>query len=194
MRLLRFWLPALAGVGAITFAFIVGPSGPPRPLLSSPSESSAGSGRALARSTPVSVRIPAIGVSASVVSTGLAADNSIDVPRPEVAGWYRYGPSPGEAGSAVIVGHVDSRAWGPAVFYSLGLLHKGDHIMVVRDDGTTVAFQVTGVQFVAKDAFPAAEVHKISPHPLLRLITCGGPFDRAQRSYMDNVIVYASAL
>lgn len=193
------WLLAVAGAATIALAFAVGPLGPPRPGPADAPDGYTrdGSGRLLTRSAPIAVDIPAIGVAASVVPTGLAANGSIDVPpldRPEVAGWYRYGPSPGEAGSAVIVGHVDSRVSGPAVFYDLGRLHKGDRIAVRRDDGTTVAFEVTGVQLVAKDAFPALEVHKTSAGALLRLITCGGSFDRAQHSYVDNVIVYAAAV
>jgi LPXTG-site transpeptidase (sortase) family protein len=197
--MLGVWLPALAGLVTVIAAYVVGPLGPPRPQLAEAPDGYVrdGSGRLLTRSAPIAVDIPAIGVAASVIPTGLAANGSIEVPpldQPELAGWYRYGPSPGEAGSAVIVGHVDSRTAGPAVFYNLGRLHKGDHIRVVRDDGTTVLFAVTGVQMIAKDAFPAADVHKPSSGALLRLITCGGSFDRRQHSYVDNIIVYAASV
>lgn len=198
-RVLLVWLLALAGVATIVAAYVIGPLGPPRPGLADAPDGYVrdGSGRLLTRSAPVHVVIPAIGVDAAIVPTGVAANGSIEVPpldQPELAGWYRYGPSPGEAGSAVIVGHVDSRAAGPAVFFDLGRLHKGDKISVVRDDGSTATFAVTGVELVAKDSFPAAEVHKQSSTALLRLITCGGSFNRSQHSYVDNVIVYAAAV
>jgi LPXTG-site transpeptidase (sortase) family protein len=193
------WLLALAGAATVLAAFVLGALGPPRPSLADAPNGyfRDGSGRLLTRSYPTSIAIPAIGVSASVLPTGLADDGSIQVPpadQPDVAGWYRYGPSPGEAGSAVIVGHVDTRATGPAVFFNLGRLHKGDTISVVRNDGRKATFAVTGVQLVAKDAFPADEVHRTSSGALLRLITCGGAFNSRQHSYVDNVIVYAAAV
>lgn len=198
-RALGVWLLAIAGVVTVALAFVIGPLGPPRPSLADAPDGYTRdpTGRLLTRSTPVALDIPAIGVSASIVPTGLASNGSIEVPPlddPNLAGWYRYGPSPGEAGSAVIVGHVDSRDSGPAVFFALGRLHKGDHISVHRGDGSTVGFAVTGVQLVAKDAFPAIDVHKTSNGALLRLITCGGKFDAGNHSYEDNVIVYAASL
>lgn len=198
-RAFGIWLLAAAGIAAIVLAYVVGSFGPPRPGLADAPDGYTRdpSGRLLTRSAPIAIDIPAIRVSATVIPTGLADDGSIEVPpigQPELAGWYRYGPSPGEAGSAVIVGHVDSRTSGPAVFFNLGRLHKGDLISVVRDDGSTATFAVTGVELVAKDAFPATEVHKASAGALLRLITCGGTFDTAARSYVDNIIVYAAAV
>jgi Sortase domain len=192
------WLLALAGLGTLAAAFIVAPLDPPRPSLAdAPDGYHYSAGHLLMRSTPIAVDIPAIGVSAPIIPTGVAANRSIEVPpldQPSVAGWYRYGPSPGEAGSAVIVGHVDSSTSGRAVFFDLGRLHKGDRISILRDDGATAGFAVTGVSLVAKDAFPATEVHKTSSAALLRLITCGGSFDREARSYLDNLIVYAVAV
>ncbi|MEV6964745.1 class F sortase [Hamadaea sp. NPDC051192] len=191
------WLFALTGVGTLAAAFVVMPARPPLP---SPAQIPGGytvdgSGRLLSRSSPVAVRVPVIGVDARIVETGVAANGSIEVPplhTPDLAGWYRYGPSPGEAGSAVLVGHVDSRASGPAVFFRLGELRKGDDVFVDRGDGTTAVFTVDGVRLVAKDEFPAPEVHRVASTALLRLITCGGRFDGATRSYLDNVIVYAT--
>jgi LPXTG-site transpeptidase (sortase) family protein len=190
-------LLALTGVGTLTAAFALKPARPPAP---GPSQAPDGYdidglGRLLSRAEPIDVRIPSIGVDAPVVATGIAANRSIEVPplsTPQVVGWYRYGPSPGEAGSAILVGHVDSRESGPAVFYQLGRLRMGDTVEVVRGDGSTAVFTVDGVRLVAKDEFPAQEVHRVATQALLRLITCGGRFDRKQGSYMDNVIVYAT--
>ena len=107
-----------------------------------------------------------------------------------VAGWYRSGPAPGDVGPAVLTGHVDSVA-GPAVFFRLRDVAVGDPVSVTRTDGTTVRFTVTRVARFPKDAFPTAEVYAPTPRAELRLITCGGAFDRTARSYLDDVVVYA---
>jgi Sortase domain len=115
-------------------------------------------------------------------------------PRPEVdrAGWYRLGPRPGERGPAVIVGHVDSRE-GPAVFFRLGQLRRGDRIVVGQDGGAAAAFAVERVERHPKEALPVARIWNLTGQPVLRLITCGGSFDRSTGHYRDNVIVYARA-
>ena len=107
-----------------------------------------------------------------------------------LAGWYRYGPSPGQRGPAVILGHVDS-ATGILVFYYLKNPHARDTVYVTLADGTVARVAVDGLQKVAKDAFPTASVYGRAGYPSLRLITCGGPFDQATGHYVDNIIVYA---
>lgn len=147
----------------------------------------------LARSAPVSVRIPAIGVSAPVQKVGKNADGTVQVPPLDIhnlAGWYQDGPAPGQDGPAVILGHVDS-ATGISVFYYLKNLRAGNTIYVTLTDGKMAAFVVDGLQKVAKDAFPTAAVYGRADYPSLRLITCGGTFDKATGHYLDNVIVYA---
>jgi sortase (surface protein transpeptidase) len=142
-------------------------------------------------SPPVHIRIPAIGVSAAVVRLGLNRDGSLQVPGDfGVTGWFTGGPAPGETGPAVIAGHIDSRD-GPAVFYRLRELRPGDEITVERTDGSSVRFAVDGVAQYPKQAFPTEAVFGPSPDPMLRLITCGGAFDRSQRSYRDNIVVTA---
>lgn len=138
------------------------------------------------------LQIPAIGVSTSLISLGLNADRSMQVPSNfSQAGWYRYSPLPGDPGPAVIAGHVDSRS-GPAVFYRLTELSPGDTISVRYADGRAVTFAVDRVEQHPKDAFPHDRVYGDTAGPELRLITCGGDFDRSQNSHRDNVIVYAS--
>jgi hypothetical protein len=140
---------------------------------------------------PVHLRIPAIGVSAAVVRLGLEPDGTLQVPRDfDDSGWYTGGPAPGETGPAVIAGHIDSHS-GPAVFYRLRELRPGDQITVGRADGSSVRFAVDGVAQYPKRAFPTEAVFGPSPDPILRLISCGGSFDRSQRSYRDNVVVTA---
>lgn len=149
--------------------------------------------RALARSVPVSIRIPAIGVDAPTMKLGKNPDGTLEVPPLDVhdlAGWYEYGAAPGQRGIAVILGHVDSLT-GSSVFYDLRYLHAGDKIYVTLADGKRPVFVVDGLQKVAKTAFPSSVIYGRVSFPELRLITCGGPFDDATGHYLDNVIVYA---
>lgn len=147
----------------------------------------------LARSAPVTIRIPRIGVNAPVMKVGRDADGTVQVPPLEehnLTGWYRPGPAPGQRGAAVILGHVDSTT-GISVFYYLKDLHAGNKVYVTLADGKVAVFAVDGLQRVAKDAFPTASVYGKAGYPSLRLITCGGPFDEATGHYVDNIIVYA---
>jgi len=147
---------------------------------------------ALRVADPARVRIPAIGVDAAVLP--LAVDTQGELPPPptnEDTGWWRAGPEPGEAGPAVIVGHVDGSD-GPAVFFRLRQLVPGDEIAVDRVDGGTAVFSVERVERHAKDAFPSDAVYGHTPDARLRLVTCGGAFDRTTRHYVDNVVVFAT--
>jgi LPXTG-site transpeptidase (sortase) family protein len=147
----------------------------------------------LARSDPVSIRIPGIEVSAPVMKVGKNADGTVQVPpldNHNLTGWYEYGPAPGQRGAAVILGHVDS-ASAISVFYYLKDLRAGDKVYVTLADAKVATFAVDGVQKVAKDAFPTASVYGRADYPSLRLITCGGTFDAATGHYLYNIIVYA---
>ncbi|GAB3684530.1 hypothetical protein GCM10028814_23510 [Angustibacter aerolatus] len=138
------------------------------------------------------VLVPRIGVDSRLVDLGIAKDGTIEVPTDyDRAGWLETGPVPGARGPAVIAGHVDSRSR-PAVFYRLRELRIGDEVVVVRADGRKVRFTVDDVQQYPKNKFPTDEVYGPSPGPVLRLITCGGSFDRSVGHYRDNVVVYAS--
>lgn len=141
---------------------------------------------------PVSLRVPAIDVDlSSLDSLGVADDGTIEVPEdPDDAGWLTASAAPGRTGPAVIAGHVDTRD-GPAVFARLGELAPGDEVVVGLEDGTTVAYVVTGSETYPKTDFPTERVYGPAPAPVLRLITCGGDFDRSVSSYEDNVVVYA---
>jgi Sortase domain len=140
---------------------------------------------------PVRVRIPAIRVDSGLQPLGRAADGSIDTPvNPDVAGWYAEGPRPGQPGPAVIIGHVDSHDRA-AVFFRLTELAPGALVYVDRADGTTATFRVTGQSRVPKTQFPTDVVYWPTLQPSLRLVTCGGGFDRSTGSYRENVIVFA---
>jgi hypothetical protein len=142
---------------------------------------------------PVRLTIPAIGVRTRLIQLGLTKDGTLQVPASyQVAGWYDRSPRPGSTGSAIIAGHIDSYR-GPGVFFRLASLHRGDRAFVRRADGSLVAFRVTAVRLYRKDRFPTAAVYGPAAGPQLRLITCGGTFDPAVRSYESNVVVYAVA-
>jgi hypothetical protein len=141
---------------------------------------------------PVSIAIPAVGIDARVVPVGLRADRTMEVPEVDLAGWYEPGPRPGEAGPAVIVGHVDSRH-GPAVFSRLGELRQGDRIAGGQQGGAARSLLVVRIERSPKEALPVGRIWHRTRQPVLRLITCGGSFDRSTGHYRDNVIVYARA-
>lgn len=173
-------------------------SGPP-PALPSRAAPSSASGPApaatpiVAASAPVSVLVPAVGIRSPLVRLGLTTEGALGVPADfSRAGWYVGGPRPGDAGPAVIAGHVDSRS-GPAVFYRLRELRVGDQIRVGRRDGSEVTFAVTDVRQYPKNAFPTRDVYGAVPNPQLRLITCAGAFDAERSSYRSNLVVFATA-
>jgi sortase (surface protein transpeptidase) len=140
---------------------------------------------------PVTLIIPSIGVQTKLTDLGVTASGALQVPpSTTVAGWYARGPRPGAIGSAVIAGHIDSRS-GPGVFFYLPRLRPGDRIYVRRAGGTLALFRVTAVRSYAKKNFPTLAVYGPVPDAELRLITCGGAFDPASRSYLSNIVVYA---
>ena len=142
---------------------------------------------------PTRVRVPTAGIDAALVGVGLDAGGALVVPADgATAGWYEDGTAPGAVGPAVLAGHVDAGG-APAVFARLDELQVGDPVLVDRGDGTTRAFVVSLVARYPKDAFPTAAVYGPTPGPELRLITCGGAFDRSVGSYVDNVVVHAVA-
>jgi sortase (surface protein transpeptidase) len=142
--------------------------------------------------TPVGIRIPAIGVDASMIPLGLRPDRTIEVPKDFAqTGWWVDGPEPGEPGPAVVLGHVDSRS-GPAVFFDLRYLQPGDEVVIDRADGTTVTYRVDRLEQHPKDEFPTEAVYGPTADAQLRLVTCGGDFDRGIRHYVDNIVVFAT--
>jgi sortase (surface protein transpeptidase) len=140
---------------------------------------------------PVRLRIPALHVDTQLQRLGVRADGTIAVPTsPDIAGWYERGPRPGQPGPAVILGHVDSRS-GPGVFVALRGARPGTTVIVDRADGSAVTFRIAQVSRVSKTQFPTDLVYAPTLDATLRLVTCGGSFDRARGSYRDNVIAYA---
>jgi hypothetical protein len=151
--------------------------------------------RPLRRAVPLRVDIPDLGVQAPVVARGLDGQGALDPPpldQPGVVGWYAAGVEPGAAGTALFVGHVDTRTR-PAVFYRLGSLRPGATVRVARDDGRVAEFTVEDVEVLARDHFDARKAYgeREPGRAELRLITCSGTYDKASRTYSANVVVSA---
>ena len=154
---------------------------PPHAVLSMPA------------SAPTRLTIQKIGVNAPFTPLSMDATGVLQPPPADnrnLAGWYRGGPTPGEIGSAIVAGHVDTKT-GPAVFLLLSFLKKGDTARITRADGTTATFTVDDVETFSKGAFPDQRVYGDTPDAELRIITCGGAFDRKTRDYQANVVVFA---
>jgi hypothetical protein len=170
----------------------------PQPSLAAAGATGPSAGRAwwlsLRHSLPVSIEIPAIGVHSVLVHLGVKPDGTMQVPplqRASVAAWYKYSVTPGQIGTSVIEGHVDTKQ-GPAVFFRLGALRPGDLVNVRLADGITAVFRVTGVRQYLKSRYPAETVYRDATRfAALRLITCGGAFDYATSQYLSSTVVYA---
>jgi hypothetical protein len=145
-------------------------------------------------SQPIRLTIPSIDVRAPILNVGLAKDGSVDVPplkRHNEAGWFDQGPTPGQFGPALIVGHADTRT-GPSVFHDLGKMKPGQRIEVLRQDGSIAVFKVNSVEHFGKSTLPVQRVYGDYSRPSLRLVTCGGAWLGGTEGYADNVIVFAS--
>ncbi|WP_219508795.1 class F sortase [Nonomuraea ceibae] len=143
---------------------------------------------------PTRIRIPDIKVNAPINTVGLTKQGALATPplsKPNLTGWYGKSPLPGELGPSVINGHVATKR-GAAVFKRLSELSKGDHIYVYRSDGKVTRFTVSGIEQVGKKTFPTKRVYGDTKEAQLRLITCGGIYNKAAHSYTDNIIVYAT--
>jgi sortase (surface protein transpeptidase) len=163
---------------------VVAPRGPVEPVPGPASHGQA--------PRPVYLVIPAIGVRTRLITLGTTSAGAMAVPSTtSVAGWYTASPRPGSIGSSVIAGHVDSYR-GPGVFFRLRLLRPGDRAFVLRADGTVAVFAITSVREYPKDAFPTAAVYGPVPYAGLRLITCGGTFDRSTGTYLSNYVAYGT--
>ncbi|MGW0331503.1 class F sortase [Streptomyces sp. NPDC003011] len=161
----------------------------------SPSAASAGlrPGKHLPRSKPLRLIIPKISVDAPFTDLSVGRTGQLEAPPADdvnLVGWHAKGSSPGEAGTAIIAGHVDT-ATSPAVFAELGELEKGDTFRVVRADRRKAAFVVDSVETFDKDDFPDRRVYGDTPQAQVRLITCAGDYDRSAQDYTENLVVFA---
>jgi sortase (surface protein transpeptidase) len=168
-----------------------------RPSVTVPSGSAApapDSSPARAAPAPVSLTIPAIGVHTRLSRLGITLQGTLQVPTStSVAGWYTGSPRPGEIGSSVIAGHIDSFR-GPGIFYRLRGMRAGERIYVRRANGSLAVFSVYAVREYPKAHFPTGKVYGPAPDAELHLVTCGGTFDYATHSYLGNVVVYSTEI
>ncbi|MFJ9541106.1 class F sortase [Streptomyces sp. NPDC101225] len=182
-----------------------GPAGAPRPAAaagqsaatSSPRPTTTESGRPvgkhLPRSAPVRLRIPKIWVDAPFTDLHIGSTGQLEPPPAadtNLVGWHAKGAAPGETGTAVIAGHVDTKT-SAAVFANLGELKKDDVFYVDRADGTTATFRVYDTETFEKSDFPSDRVYDDTPRAEARLITCAGDYDRSVHDYTDNLVVFA---
>ncbi|MGW2895360.1 class F sortase [Streptomyces sp. NPDC001212] len=156
-------------------------------------KSGAKAGKSLPRSEPTRISIPEIGVDAPFTKLSVNASGQLNPPpanNTNLVGWFKGGPSPGERGASVVVGHLDTKT-GPAVFAELDSLEPGAVVNITRADGTVARFKVDSIDAFSKAHFPDDRVYADTATPQLRLITCGGKFDRAKGGYQENVVVFA---
>ncbi|MER7486322.1 class F sortase [Streptomyces sp. NPDC126497] len=168
-------------------------------VSAAPSDPAAGgsarepSGKRLPRSEPTRLLIPAIDVDAPFTDLAIDGKGRLEPPPPDdtnLVGWYAKGVSPGERGTAIIAGHVDTTT-SPAVFARLGELEKGDRFRVLRADGSRATFVVDETESFEKDDFPDERVYADTPDAQVRLITCAGDYDHAAKDYTENLVVFA---
>lgn len=146
------------------------------------------------QSVPTRLKIPAIGLEATINTVGLNKDGTMEVPDPNLkntVGWYKYSPTPGELGPSIIVGHVVDYV-GPSVFWHLQDLHPGDEFTVDREDSSTLLFKVNSIEQYSQEAFPTDKVYSNINFAGIRLITCGGVYNPKTGHYTLNTVVYGS--
>ena len=183
------------------------PSTDPRPTTTSPDETTTTSiaplwspnerslladldGAQLPR--PERLQIDVLGIDAPVGEYGVAPSGQMDVPdNITEVGWYKYGPSPGEPGSAVLAAHVDLRGPGRGLFYDLEDLEIDEEVVVGYSDGESRRFRVVARSTYLKSELPLDAIFSREGDPVLTLVTCGGGFSESQGSYDSNVVVYA---
>ncbi|KFZ83456.1 peptidase C60 [Amycolatopsis sp. MJM2582] len=167
---------------------------PAAPAAAAPSESAPPVVKPYNGTRPTNVKIPKIGAESSLVTVAVGKDGKMSVPsakNPMQAAWYRLSPVPGDVGPSILLGHVDGNKQ-PGIFYKLKDVNPGDEVLVERSDGKNLKFVVEKKDQVPKDQFPEEAVYGNTDKPQLRLITCGGVFDKEEHSYKDNIIVYAN--
>lgn len=148
--------------------------------------------QSMKRAVPVRLAIADVGIDTELIQLGTNADGTMETPTGyDNAGWYKYSPTPGEVGPAVVTGHVDNYH-GPAVFFRLKELQPGQKITVTREDGSVAVFVVTRLEQFDQDHFPTDAVYGNTDDAQLRVITCGGPFNHLTGQYTQNTVVFAT--
>ncbi|MFF9346154.1 class F sortase [Streptomyces sp. NPDC014734] len=181
--------PVAALAPAMPVPEVLGSHAPPHPAP--PPERA--TGPAMLRSVPARLRIPSLGVNAPFTDLAIGTDGRLNPPPPNdnnLVGWFKDGATPGERGTAIVAGHVDTTT-GPAVFLQLQFLKPGATVDITRADGSVATFKVDSVETFSKAKFPDKRVYADAPDAQLRLITCGGPYNKTAKDYEDNVVAFA---
>jgi sortase (surface protein transpeptidase) len=170
------------------------PSATPTPTPSVRASARATTSESATAPPPARLRIPALGVDATVRAVGVQRDGAMVIPAsPTSVGWYRYGSAPADpVGHTVIAGHVATREDGPGALAALSGAERGMRVEVVDADGTTHRYVVRGRESIRKKALPVDEIFAREGKPLLVLVTCGGEYLPELRSHRDNVVVTAT--
>lgn len=180
-------LPGPASVSAA-------PAPAPTPTTSVPVTRATPPPPAPASPAPTELAIPALGVAMPVVPVGVQPDGAMQIPAdPAVAGWYRFGPAPADAGATVIAAHVDSRSYGLGPLGRLREAEPGQQVSATDGSGQTTTYIVESVTYIPRAQLPVAELFTRSGPRSLIVITCGGQFDDRTRNYSDNVVLIARA-
>jgi hypothetical protein len=184
--------PEVTTVGARPDPAAVPPPEPPASSEATPGPGPVTPPPSADPAVPVALSIPSLALGAEIDAVGVRDDGQVAVPDDgDRVGWYRFGPAPGaDAGSAVLVGHRDTRAEGPGVLFPVGELEVGNRIDVVRADWTTARYRVVARESFSKDTLPSDQLFRREGAPVLTVITCGGPYTPGE-GYRDNVVITA---
>jgi hypothetical protein len=197
--------PSAAAGAAVTEVLateVVAPESPPAPptpgaapapdRLPEATARPAGPSSPAGQPAPVRLRSDDLGIDAPLDAVGVGRGGAMALPEDvDRVGWYRFGPAPGQEGSAVLAGHVDDEVQGLGALAPLRGAEAGDEIAVTDADGTTTRWRVVARELIRKRALPLEELFRRDGPPRLTLITCGGPFLAEYGSYRDNVVVVA---
>ncbi|WP_405809059.1 class F sortase [Streptomyces sp. NBC_01520] len=185
--------PPVAALASAPAPAVTAPALPSSSPTPKPSASAPAVDHGLPRSEPERIRIKKIAVDAPFTPLAIGPSGRLDAPPANdmnLAGWFKDGATPGERGTSVVAGHVDTKT-GPAVFLLLSTLKAGNKVSITREDGIDTVFKVDSVETFSKADFPNDRVYADNGTAQLRLITCGGEFDKKEKDYKDNVVVFA---
>lgn len=145
--------------------------------------------------SPARVKVPFLGIDAPVQHVGQTEEGSMAIPSNHTdVGWYKFGPRPGELGSAVLAGHLDSRWFSAGVFRNLDSLPIGEKIIVVDELGKELVFEVKEKSIYPEGSAPLEYVFGRADKPRLNLITCDGTWDQSTRRYDQRLVVFAELI
>ena len=139
---------------------------------------------------PQHLTIPIIGISAQIKNLSVNSKGEMEVPDNSYdVGWFKLGSRPGERGSAVIAGHVDSETGKAGVFANLNRLNEGDKIYIDDDQGAQMIFIVSGSRVY--DPGFAEEIFSANDGKYLNLVTCNGVWEKKFHSYSKRLVVFS---